>query len=93
MATHAPWGAGNDPPQALPGGIIISLDFYILFCQQIADSYDKFRLDSDLGLLTFLVVFDSYFSIPVRPAAVEPPHELHSPMVIYTFRSDFYIFH
>ena len=63
MATHAPWGAGNDPPQALPGGIIISLDFYILFCQQIADSYDKFRLDSDLGLLTFLVVFDSYFSI------------------------------
>ena len=50
MATHAPWGAGNDPPQALPGGIIISLDFYILFCQQIADSYDKFRLDSDLGL-------------------------------------------
>ena len=63
MATHAPWGAGNDPPQALPGGIIISLDFYILFCQQIADSYDKFRLDSDLGLLTFLVFFYSYFSI------------------------------
>jgi hypothetical protein len=34
MAAHAPWGAGNDLPQALPGGKILFLIFYILFCQQ-----------------------------------------------------------
>ena len=26
MAAHAPWGAGNDPPQALPGG-----NFFLVF--------------------------------------------------------------
>jgi hypothetical protein len=54
MAAHAPWGAGNDLPQALPGGKKIP-DFLHFILPAEADYYGNFFLIQTWDLLDFFV--------------------------------------
>ena len=50
MAAHAPWGAGNDLPQAKPIRIYFFLIFFEFFCRHVADIDAFIGFGRDLGI-------------------------------------------